>query len=131
MKQVHVAVGVIVSDGEFFLTRRHPDVHQGGKWEFPGGKVEVGETVAQALYRELKEEVAIEVLTCRPLIEIAHDYGDKSVLLAVYLVDNFQGEPSAQEGQQQGWFALSELATINFPEANKAIVEKLMTIYQN
>ncbi len=129
MKQVHVAVGVIVSGSEFFLTRRHPNVHQGGKWEFPGGKVEADETVAQALHRELKEEVAIDVLSCMPLIEIAHDYGDKQVLLDVYLVDNFQGEPSAQEGQQQGWFALEQLTEIDFPQANKAIVERLNVYY--
>ena len=88
MKQVHVAVGVIVRGEQFFLTKRHQDVHQGGKWEFPGGKLEQGETVAQALYRELKEEVAIEILSCLPLVKISHDYGDKQVLLDVYLVDS-------------------------------------------
>ena len=129
MKQVHVAVGVIVSGTEFFLTKRLANTHQGGKWEFPGCKVEQDETVAQALYRELKEEIAIEVLSCTALLEISHDYGDKQVLLDVYLVDNFQGEPSAQEGQQQGWFSLNELTTIDFPEANQAIVEKLQQLY--
>jgi len=129
MKQVHVAVGVIVVSGEVFLTKRHEHVHLGGKWEFPGGKVEKDETVAQALSRELNEEISIDVLSCTPLIEIAHDYGDKQVLLEVFLVDNFQGEPTAQEGQQQGWFSLSELSTIDFPEANIAIVDKLKSYY--
>lgn len=129
MKQVHVAVGVIVSNGEFFLTKRLEHVHQGGKWEFPGGKVEVGESVAQALHRELQEEIAIDVLSCTPLLEISHDYGDKEVKLDVYLVDNFQGEPTAQEGQQQNWFSLSELSSVDFPEANIAIVEKLKNLY--
>jgi len=129
MKQVHVAVGVIVAEGEFFLTKRLEHVHQGGKWEFPGGKVEKDETVAQALSRELNEEISIDVLSCTPLIEIAHDYGDKQVLLEVFLVDNFQGEPTAQEVQQHGWSSLSELATIDFPQANIAIVEKLKAHY--
>ncbi|MEW6989278.1 8-oxo-dGTP diphosphatase MutT [Colwelliaceae bacterium 6441] len=129
MKQVHVAVGVIVSNGEFFLTKRLEHVHQGGKWEFPGGKVETGESVAQALHRELQEEIAIDVLSCIPLLEITHDYGDKEVKLDVYLVDNFQGEPTAQEGQQQNWFNLSELSSVDFPEANIAIVEKLKALY--
>lgn len=129
MSYVQVAVGVIVCDGQFFLTKRLEHTHQGGKWEFPGGKVEEGETFAQALHRELNEEVAIDVLSCTPLIDINHDYGDKKVLLSVYLVDNYQGEPQAQEGQEQGWFSLSELAKIDFPKANHPIVEKLTSYY--
>ncbi|MDO6444669.1 8-oxo-dGTP diphosphatase MutT [Colwellia sp. 1_MG-2023] len=129
MKQVHVAVGVIVSNGDVFLTKRLDHVHQGGKWEFPGGKVEEGESVSQALHRELQEEIAIDVLSCMPLVEISHDYGDKRVKLDVFLVDNFQGEPTAQEGQQQGWFNISELSSVDFPEANIVIVEKLKGLY--
>jgi len=130
VKQVHVAVGVIVSNSEFFLTKRLDHVHQGGKWEFPGGKVEQDETVAQALHRELKEEIAIEILACMPLVEISHDYGDKQVLLDVFVVDNYVGEPTAQEGQQQAWFGLDELIHVDFPEANKAIVSKLLELYR-
>ncbi|GAA6204081.1 8-oxo-dGTP diphosphatase MutT [Thalassotalea sp. SU-HH00458] len=129
MKLVHVAVGVIVSEGEVFLTKRLEHVHQGGKWEFPGGKVEAGESVAQALHRELKEEIAIDVLSCMPLLEIVHDYGDKAVKLEVFLVDNFQGEPTAQEGQQQAWFHVNELSEIDFPDANISIAEKLKALY--
>lgn len=143
IKIVHVAVGVIKrvsADGEshYFLTKRLEQVHQGGKWEFPGGKVEKDETVAQALARELKEEVAIDVLSCQPLIKIEHTYpgkgrdkegrnkADKSVCLDVFIVDNFLGEPSAQEGQGQGWYTLNEFETLDFPEANKAIIDKLL-----
>jgi len=124
-KVVHVAVGVIFREQQYFLTKRLANVHQGGKWEFPGGKVESNETVAQALYRELKEEIAIDVLSCQPLIEIRHDYGDKKVLLDVYLVDNFQQEPIAQEGQQSAWFSFEQLKELDFPDANKAIIDKL------
>jgi 8-oxo-dGTP diphosphatase len=126
-KVVHVAVGVIVRDKQFFLTKRLDSVHQGGKWEFPGGKVEKDETVAQALHRELQEEIAIDILSCYPLIEINHDYGDKKVLLDVYVVDNFQQEPIAQEGQKSGWFSLDELVNLDFPKANAVIIEKLLT----
>ena len=126
---VHVAVGVILKGQQVFLTQRLKEAHQGGKWEFPGGKVEAEETVTQALARELKEEVAIDVLTCQPLIIIEHDYGDKKVLLEVFVVDNFLHEPNAQEGQQQGWFSLNELSALNFPEANTAIVKALLLQY--
>jgi len=138
-KIVHVAVGVIrASDNEaccrYFLTKRLKEAHQGGKWEFPGGKVEEGETVAQALSRELKEEVAIDILSCQPLMKIEHTYpakegkgkGSKTVCLDIFIVDNFTGEPSAQEGQGQGWFELSDFENLDFPEANKAIIEKLL-----
>ena len=127
-KVVHVAVGVIVREQQYFLTKRLDSAHQGGKWEFPGGKVEKCETVAQALHRELQEEIAIDTLSCYPLIEISHDYGDKKVLLDVYVVDNFQQEPIAQEGQQSGWFSLEELVNLDFPKANAAIIEKLLAI---
>ncbi|MGJ8692452.1 MAG: 8-oxo-dGTP diphosphatase MutT [Thalassotalea sp.] len=130
MKQVHVAVGVIINGDDIFLTRRHQEAHQGGKWEFPGGKVEKEESVAQALYRELKEEINIEVLSAQPLITIEHDYGDKQVKLDVFIVDNYLNEPQAQEGQQQAWFNISELAGLDFPKANVEIVEKLLAIYR-
>ena len=128
-KEVHVAVGVIVREQQFFMTKRLDHVHQGGKWEFPGGKVEKDETVSSALHRELQEEIAIDVLACIPLIEISHDYGDKKVCLEVFVVDNFSGEPTAQEGQQQGWFSLAELHQLDLPDANKAILEKLNNLY--
>ncbi|MFT5812315.1 MAG: 8-oxo-dGTP diphosphatase [Psychroserpens sp.] len=129
-KIVHVAVGVIKHKDKFFLTKRLADSHQGGKWEFPGGKVEKNETVYQALQRELKEEVAINTLTCTSLMQISHDYGDKKVLLDVFVVDNFTGEAKALEGQQSGWFTLTEFEVLNFPAANQAIIEKLHKNYR-
>ena len=83
---MHVAVGVIKREDKIFLTKRLAASHQGGKWEFPGGKVEANETLHQALHRELKEEVAIDTLSCTPLMQISHDYGDKKVLLDVFVV---------------------------------------------
>ena len=125
-KVVHVAVGIISNNNQIFLTKRLEHVHQGGKWEFPGGKVEQGETVTEALYRELKEEVAIDVVSSKPFMEIRHDYGDKQVFLDIHIVNKYSGEPNAQEGQKQAWFKLEQLKTLDFPEANKAIVEKLL-----
>tara|TARA_B110000467_G_C18306644_1_gene475138 strand:+ start:203 stop:613 length:411 start_codon:yes stop_codon:yes gene_type:complete len=129
-KIVKVAVGVIIkkvgsSEYQYFLTKRLASAHQGNKWEFPGGKVEINETVAEALSRELKEEIGIEVLSCQPMLTIRHEYTDKYVCLEVFLVDNYLDEPSAQEGQGQGWFSLIELETLDFPEANKEIIKAL------
>ncbi len=135
-KIVRVAVGIIIEPAQcaelviskstqFFLTKRLAKAHQGNKWEFPGGKLENNETIAQTLVRELKEEVAIEVLSCQPLLEIKHDYGDKQVCLEVFIVGHYVGKPCAQEGQQQGWFTFSQLSELDFPRANLAILEKL------
>ena len=125
-KSVLVAVGVIENaQGEIFICQRNAQQHQANKWEFPGGKVETGETVAQALARELAEEVGITVQACEPLMQIEHDYGDKQVVLAIRKVTAFTGEPHGLEGQPSRWVPVDELSQYDFPDANGPIVEKL------
>lgn len=124
-KQVHVAVGVIKKANLIFIAKRHDEQHQGGKWEFPGGKVEAGETVTQALARELNEEIGIEVKSSTPFLEIHHDYPDKSVHLDIHLVEEFDGEARHLEGQDHKWVAISDLNNYEFPAANVVIIEKL------
>src|SRR6476619_2625198 len=101
---VHVAVGVIVNkDGKILIAKRPEQSHQGGLWEFPGGKVEQGESLFAALQRELFEELAIQIISTQPLIKIRHDYGDKIVLLDVHKVTEFIGEAKGNEGQPIQW----------------------------
>lgn len=127
IKRVHVAVGVIINaDSEVLLALRPRDTHQGGLWEFPGGKVEARESVGEALSRELKEELGIEVLRCSPLIEVVHDYPDKSVRLDVWWVKQFQGAPTGREGQAIEWVRAERLHQYAFPEANEPIVDAVM-----
>lgn len=126
-KQVHVAVGVIKKANLIFIAKRHDEQHQGGKWEFPGGKVEAGETVTQALARELKEEIGIDVKSSTPFLEIHHDYPDKSVHLDIHLVEEFDGQARHLEGQDHKWVAISDLNNYEFPAANVVIIEKLQT----
>ncbi len=123
MKRVHVAAGVIRSgDGHVLIAKRSLDKHQGGLWEFPGGKVEAGETAEAALGRELAEELGIGVTAARPLIKITHDYPDKQVLLDVWEVLAFSGEPHGAEGQPLAWVHPEDLPGFSFPAANRAIV---------
>ncbi|MBE9539832.1 MAG: 8-oxo-dGTP diphosphatase MutT [Proteobacteria bacterium] len=123
MEVVHVAVGVILNDAKQILLARRPvDSHQGGLWEFPGGKVEQGEELAQALSRELKEELGIDVHKNSPLLQVHHDYGDKAVLLDVCVVWEFGGVARGLEGQALRWVEVQELNKYAFPAANKAIV---------
>lgn len=120
---LHVAVGVIKnSAGDILISQRPADVHQGGLWEFPGGKVEAGESVIQALRRELQEELGIVVNRSEPLIKIQHHYPDLSVLLDVWLVEEFSGEAHMRENQPIRWVSASELKNYSFPEANLAII---------
>lgn len=123
---VHVAVAVIERNGQILVTQRHPDSHQGGYWEFPGGKLEPGETLNKALCREIREELALAVEEHIAFMQVEHDYGDKRVLLDVHRVTHFSGEPKPCEGQPMQWVALSELPTLEFPAANRPIVEKLL-----
>ncbi len=127
MRQITVAVGVVTNaHSEVLLTRRAKDVHQGGLWEFPGGKLESTESVMEALVRELREELAIEVCEAVPLIVIEHDYGDLRVCLDVQRVLRFSGVPVACEGQPMRWVPLRELRDYEFPAANEPIVAALL-----
>ncbi|MET6759852.1 8-oxo-dGTP diphosphatase MutT [Pseudoalteromonas sp. NCIMB_1079] len=126
---VHVAVGVIKKNNAIFICKRADEQHQGGLWEFPGGKVEAGESVFVALKRELIEEVGLTIHSSSQLMVIEHDYGDKCVKLDVHVVSNFSGEAHGAEGQPSEWVAISELENFDFPEANAEIIEKIVARY--
>lgn len=122
MKRILVAAAVIRRDDKILIAQRPLDKHQGGLWEFPGGKVEDGEPVQQALVRELEEELGITATSARPLIRITHDYPDKSVCLDVWEVSAFTGEAHGREGQPVRWVREAELADYEFPAANHPIL---------
>jgi len=122
----HVAVAAIVNERQQVLVSLRPEhVHQGGLWEFPGGKLEAGESVQAALKREIHEELGVSVTRARPLIRIPHRYPDKAVLLDVWRVDAFQGDPHGREGQVVEWLPIDALAARAFPAANRPIIRAL------
>ncbi|MDT8427728.1 MAG: Nudix family hydrolase [Pseudomonadales bacterium] len=121
-----MAVGVIRNEeGAVLIAQRARDSHQGGLWEFPGGKIEADENVTEALARELAEELGIQVQAQSPLCQIAHDYGDRSVLLDVWSVDRFAGTPQGLEKQPLRWLPVDQLQAAEFPQANRAIIRRL------
>ena len=123
---VHVAVGVIEdATGRILIARRPEHLHQGGLWEFPGGKVHAGESVTAALQRELHEELHVTVQGSRPLIRVPFDYGDKQVLLDVHRVVSFAGTAVGREGQAIRWVEPWQLAEYSFPAANRAILNAI------
>ena len=134
MAVLQVAVGVAFrvhpggsGQAQVLVARRAPDAHQGGLLEFPGGKVEPGESVAEALIREFREEVALEIdpVQLEPLITIEHDYGDRAVRLEVRRIRAWSGEARGLEGQPVEWRALEELHDEDFPAANRPILRAL------
>ena len=129
MEPVHVAVGVVLDDARrILITRRADDSHQGGLWEFPGGKVEPDERLYTALARELREELGIAIGRTRALLAVRHDYGDKAVLLDVHVVWEFSGQARGLEGQPLAWVAAEELAGYPLPAANAPIVEAVRAL---
>ncbi len=123
---VRVAVGVIRNDhGQVLISERPAEKPHGGCWEFPGGKFKAGETIEQALRRELLEELNLTLDASRPLINIHHDYGGYPVLLDVHLVYAWHGEIHGREGQACRWVDQDKLGAYRFPAANVHILKAL------
>ena len=122
-KYLSVAVGVIQnSKQEILLAQRSAEGLYGNFREFPGGKVEPKEISRQALTRELYEELGIEVQRALPLIRVHHDYGERQVLLDVWRITEYQGEPHGREGQSVAWVPVNQLMNYPLLPANKPIV---------
>ena len=96
-----------------------------GRWEYPGGKVGPGEPEAEALARELQEELGIKVGGCRPFMRLVHSYDDRDVELSMWIVERFEGEPRGLDGQALKWVEPSRLAEEDILEADRPFTEAL------
>lgn len=127
MKILQIAVGIIRNkQNEIFITQRAADVHMANKLEFPGGKIEAGETPEQALIRELQEEVGITPVNATLFEKLEYQFPDRHITLWFWLVENWKGEPWGKEGQPGEWIAAEVLNVENFPPANEPVIAKLM-----
>ena len=125
---VNVVAGIIYNDdrSHILLSKRKPEQHQGGLWEFPGGKIETFEDQRKALARELKEELNIQPGSASFYIDVQHSYADKLVHLWFWQVFDIQGKPEGREQQQWCWWEIHQLQDLDFPHANQPVVERLL-----
>lgn len=128
MKRTHIVAGIIFNHDktEIYITKRPDDKHKGGFWEFPGGKVESGESIEQAIARELDEEIGIRVTEQTHFQHLEYDYPEKSLMFDFISVEQFEGQPYGKEGQQGLWVRINELANYTFPEANVPILHQVI-----
>ena len=132
MKRLHIVAAIIFNADktEIFITKRHKDVHKGGLWEFPGGKVEHGETIEQAIVRELFEEIGINVIELTHFQHLDYDYSDKALKFDFFNVISFENAPYGKEGQLGEWVPIKSLESFEFPEANIPILKKVIELYR-
>ena len=125
---LQVAVGIVLDSwGNVLVGQRvKPDAYF-QKWEFPGGKLEQGESVADALKREFLEEVGIEIYESSEFMVWEHSYPDRDVKLFVRIINGFKGEATPQEGQALKWVSLEQIAEMDFLAGNHVIIERLIS----
>ena len=127
MKRIDVAVGIISNDiGEVLVGQRTIKDQYFKKWEFPGGKLEENETSKEALFRELKEELGIEIIESQELMILMHDYPDRQVRLFVQQVINYSGKPQGIEQQAIRWIELIKLQKLDMLDGNRQIIDYLI-----
>lgn len=123
---MHVMAGVMLDpQGRVLLAQRPPGKHLAGLWEFPGGKLEAGETPVDGLVRELREELGIEASVDGPLIRVPWRYGERSLLLDARIVRRWQGEPASLDGQDLRWVAPSSVELDLLTPADRHILRAL------
>ena len=124
LRAVKVVAAVIEEDDRFLLTRRQDGVHLAGMWEFPGGKIDPGETEHGALARELREELDVDVDVGERVLHTRHAYADRTVELSFYRC-RLRNAPQPMLGQEMRWVTRAELALLNFPPADAELIAML------
>lgn len=125
---IHVVAGALFdAAGRVLIAQRPPGKHMAGGWEFPGGKVDDGESASAALQRELHEELGIDVRAAEPLIAYEHTYPERRVLLDLWLVTEFTGDPQPLDAPALRWVHIEELESVGLLEADRPMIPALVT----
>jgi 8-oxo-dGTP diphosphatase len=124
-ERIEVVAAVVERDGRFLVTKRLDGTHLGGYWEFPGGKVNSGEVLEDALRREMNEELRSGIVNLRKIFQTSQAYPERAVELHFFRGD-LTSEPVAALGQDIRWVARGELAGLEFPPADAELIAMLM-----
>jgi 8-oxo-dGTP diphosphatase len=127
---IDVAAGIVLRAEKVLVTRRLAGAHLGGLWEFPGGKIEPGETPAAALRRELAEELAVRVRVGPLWGILAHRYPERNVRLHFHFAWIARGEPRPAAAEELRWATPPELAELPFPGADRPLVRALLRCHR-
>ncbi|MEC7860044.1 MAG: (deoxy)nucleoside triphosphate pyrophosphohydrolase [Pseudomonadota bacterium] len=129
MQRISVVAGILIDKNKRLLLSQRQNFktfpHQ---WEFPGGKVVVGESPEMALIRELKEELNVDAKQLKFFLKIEHDYDQLKVLIDFFLVNSWKGRLIANEGQVLDWFKLDQVRQVDLLEADILVIQKLRNI---
>lgn len=126
---IHVVAGALFdSAGRVLIAQRPPGKHMAGGWELPGGKREPGETPFATLVRELREELDVEVHEAAPLIAYEHQYPQRRLLLDLWVVTRYSGEPKALDAPALQWAAINDLERIGLLEADRPMIAALAAL---
>lgn len=126
MKQISVSAGILVNNtNQILLSQRTADKIFPGQWEFPGGKIESSETAHEALIRELKEELGIDIHNSYLFKRIEHYYDSFTANIEFFLVDSWSGVLSGEEGQLVRWFSAEDLKDLPILAADNPVIEEL------
>ena len=124
-KFIEVSAALMFRGGKLLITQRHANAHLGGRWEFPGGKREPGETFQQCLVREIREELGVEIAVGELFEDISHTYPEKSVHLKFFICQLLSGEPQPLDCAAVKWVDQAGLDAHEFPGADAQLLEKL------
>tara|TARA_X000000368_G_scaffold354418_1_gene295923 strand:- start:6493 stop:6888 length:396 start_codon:yes stop_codon:yes gene_type:complete len=129
LKQISVSAGILINnDNQILLSQRTADKSFPGQWEFPGGKIESSETAHEALIRELKEELGIDIDNSYLFKRIEHYYDSFTANIEFFLVDSWSGELSGEEGQLVRWFSVRDLRDLPILAADNPVIEELQEL---
>ena len=120
-----VTAGIMEENGLVLIARRKPGRHMAGKWEFPGGKIEAGESPEQSLARELREELDVRARIGKLLCCASYDGDGVSLELLVYRVEGFDGTPTLHEHEELRWVAPGDLRSYDLADSDRRVVEAL------